>query len=295
MEKINSFNRKSKEITITKPKQISLTGDLCSGKSTTCKLLIDSLSMKLVSIGTIFRDEAEAKGISVLELNKEYEGTKNDLLLDKKIFDFRSEDSIIVDARMGWFFLPESFKVYLKTDPMEIVRRARKSNRGAVETYSSDEEAYKQLVSRKQSELDRFNNLYGVNFHNEDNFDLVVDTTTKSPSEVAEEIEKAFYNFIKNDIIKMNFNNLLPTQGIKELNNKYIESLELPIRPIDIVKVDNFYWIVDGHHRAVLCKENDIDVDCRLINSSIVDGEIRNLYDWEDEFKFRYTFYPFNK
>lgn len=272
--------------------QISLTGDLCSGKSTTCDLLTKSLGMTYMSIGTIFRKEAEEKGISILELNKQYEGTRNDVALDRKLFDLRSTDAIVIDARLGWFFVPESFKVFLKTKPSEIVRRARKSDRGNVEMYSNDYEAFKHLTARKQSELDRFNNLYFIDFNKPSNFDLVIDTTCKTPAQVTEEIIDGFKKFKENKIKFFNFNNLMPTQSVREINENYSKTCDRE-DPVVISRVDNFYWIIDGHHRAIKYKHEGNPVPCVIDNRKIVDREIRNLYDWEEAFKFRYTFYPF--
>lgn len=291
MNNLNVFNKPNVN-------QISLTGDLCSGKSTTCKILVDKLNLEYISVGVIFRKEAESKGISVLELNKQYEASNDDLILDKKIFDLRSTPNLVVDARMGWFFLPESFKVYLKTDPKEIVKRALKSDRGPVEDYSNEEEAFKLLHDRKQSEIERFNRLYDVDFDNPSNFDLIVDTTNLTVDEVADKIITGFEQFKKNKVIMFNFNNLLPGQNIRMLRDEDYKDLPVDgMEPIKVVKDDNYYWIVDGHNRASKCKLNNKRVPCVLVNPKDVryDKIITNLYDWEDAFNFRYVFHPFQK
>lgn len=274
--------------------QISLTGDLCSGKSTTCKILCEKLAMTYTSIGAIFRKEAESKGITVAELNKRYEGTLNDLHLDKKLLELRDIDGLVIDARLGWFFLPESFKVYLKTDYREITRRALKSDRGGVESYANSEEALNLLKERKSSEIKRYNEVYSINLLDEDNYDIVIDTTNRSPEEVVEVLLKGYYSYLSNKVKLFDFHNLIPTQSVRECNQKYIESIDLNnIEPITIVKKNNFYWIKDGHHRAIKLFKEGKRIPCIIENSEILDMKVSNMYDWEDAFKFRYVFNPF--
>ena len=92
---------------------------------------------------------------------------------------------------MAWHFVPSAFSVYLKCDPEEAAKRVVNAKR-ADEPYSSDEEAFKTLQERRESEIQRYKKFYGVDIMDMSNYSLVVDTTGKDPSDVAEEIVLAW-------------------------------------------------------------------------------------------------------
>jgi cytidylate kinase len=94
----------------------------------------------------------------------------------------------VVDSRMAWFFLPDSFKVYLQADVHVAAGRILGDPNRNSEQYSSIDEAVQKILARKQSENARFLQKYGADCANLSNFDLVVNTTDKSPTEVAQTI-----------------------------------------------------------------------------------------------------------
>ena len=110
----------------------------------------------------------------------------------------RTHDNFIIDARLGWYAVPTSFKVYLKVDLNEAARRLlADSTRGKVEQYSSFENAKSEIAERFKLENERYLKLYGVKKDDMSNYDLVVDTTHKLPKEVADIIEKEYYAWLK--------------------------------------------------------------------------------------------------
>ena len=96
---------------------ISLTGDLGSGKSTVSTILCKQLHYEYIYTGQIQRRIAERYAMTTNELNV-YAETHPEI--DHEIDDtFKSlvdANSLIVDSRMAWFFIPTSFKVFLKTN-----------------------------------------------------------------------------------------------------------------------------------------------------------------------------------
>ena len=58
------------------------------------------------------------------------------------------------------------------------------NQRGDEEKYASEEEACEKLIERSRVERARFMNIYGVDYYDYNNFDLVIDTTTKTPDEI---------------------------------------------------------------------------------------------------------------
>ena len=176
---------------------ISITGKLGSGKSTVCHLIEKEYGFEIFSTGSIQREAARQKGVSTLELNRMMQ---NDCSLDYIIDDTvnrlsreRKEDKLIFDSRMAWHFVPSAFSVYMKADPIESAKREIAAARED-ESFSSVEEAAESLKKRRASERERYLKFYGVDITDLTHYDLVVDTTGKTPQEVAEAIENGWKN-----------------------------------------------------------------------------------------------------
>ena len=111
----------------------------------------------------------------------------------------KNNDNFIIDARLGWYAVPESYKVYLKVDIDEAAKRAyNDQKRKDLENYRSVEEHKKALIERTSSENERYSKLYGVDRNDMNNYDLVIDTTEKTPIEVADIIIKEYKKWREN-------------------------------------------------------------------------------------------------
>lgn len=167
---------------------ISITGRLGSGKSTVCNIMKEKYGFEIYSTGTINREFARRLGISTLELNKRLnEDPSLDHEIDgtvTKLSQERKDDKLIFDSRMAWHFAKDTFKIFLTIDPMEAARRVMKDQRGAEERYADVNEACEKLVERSRVERDRFVDIYGVDYYDYNNFNIVVDTTSRTPEEV---------------------------------------------------------------------------------------------------------------
>ena len=168
--------------------QMTITGRLGSGKSTICKILNEEYGSEIFSTGTINREYARKLGISALELNKRLKTDPTlDYEIDKsvsEISEMRKDDKLIFDSRMAWHFAKDTFKIFLTIDPMEAARRVMLNQRGEEERYGSIEEACEGLLERSRVERDRFINIYQADYLDQNNFNLVVDTTSRTPQEI---------------------------------------------------------------------------------------------------------------
>ncbi|MEO6039667.1 MAG: AAA family ATPase [Saprospiraceae bacterium] len=167
--------------------KITLTGDLGSGKSVVSNILCAETGYEYLSTGRIQRQLAQEMGIDTLEMNRRAD---TDPTIDQRIdgiFVALGDDprGYVVDSRMAWFFLPESFKVYLQTEPAVAATRIFRDVTRHSEQYQTEAEAIQKIVARKQSENARFLAKYGADCANLHNFDLVVDTNERSQQEVA--------------------------------------------------------------------------------------------------------------
>lgn len=174
---------------------ITITGNLGSGKSSIGKILKEK-GYEIVSTGNIFRSLAMEKGLSVEEFNKQVnEATKNgDRSVDKMIDDTtakigREKDHIMFDSRLAWNFVPDSFKVFVITDINEAARRVfNDSARSNSESYESLDACKKALIHRQEMETVRYKDIYNIDYYDMSNYNLVIESTNASPSEIAEEI-----------------------------------------------------------------------------------------------------------
>jgi cytidylate kinase len=172
---------------------ISLTGNLGSGKSTVCKILHGQYGYEIFSTGVIMRNLAQELGITVLEMN---ERAKSDPSIDKMIDEStmhisaaNPDKDLVFDSRLAWHFAKDTFKVFLSVDREAAAKRVlADKQRGPTEDYSSAEDAFAQLTKRAEEERRRYIDIYGVDYFDMTNYDLVIDTTDIAPEAVVEKI-----------------------------------------------------------------------------------------------------------
>lgn len=170
---------------------ITITGDPGSGKSTVGKLLAAKLSWNLITIGALQRKMAEKMRMDVNEFNKFMDNNPMyDEELDKEIQKIgETRSNVIVDARIAWHWIKNSFKVYLYVDNNEAAKRIFNDQR-QTEKYSSMNDAKNKITERKKIEVQRLKDLYGIDFSDMKNYELIIDTTNITPELVCSEIIK---------------------------------------------------------------------------------------------------------
>ena len=173
--------------------KISLAGDLGSGKSTVSEILIKRLGAEYYSTGAIVRLIAERHGMTVTELNVYMETHPEiDHEIDDGLRALSSVDKLlIIDSRMAWHFTKGTFKVYLSLDIETSAYRIMNANRQGEHEKSLDETIVK-TKARRESEKKRYMTQYGVDIKDLTNYDLVIDTSSITPEEVAEKIISGF-------------------------------------------------------------------------------------------------------
>ena len=145
---------------------ITLTGNLGSGKSTICRILENEYGKEIYSTGKVQRAIAQEMGISVLEMNQLMcKDHKYDHLIDDttaKISRENPDKPIVFDSRLAWNFVEKSFKVFLSVNLSVAAERVFNDNRGNVESYTTVEDAKRQLSLRAETEDVRYKELYGL-------------------------------------------------------------------------------------------------------------------------------------
>jgi CMP/dCMP kinase len=177
---------------------ITITGKPGSGKSTTANILAAKLGYDRYSAGTFIRQIAQQRGISNEEANRQ---AVNDPSIDREMDALteaigKERDRMVIDGRLTFHFIPESFKVYLDLDTRVAAERIFASNdesrRQSGDAAASVEATLLGLEGRLAAEQARYQNLYGINPHDTTHFDLVINTSHIGPEEVARQILEAY-------------------------------------------------------------------------------------------------------
>jgi len=169
---------------------ITINGFPGSGKSSTAEGVANTLGFTRFSSGDFFRQVGVDLGISVNELNIRAETEKDiDVMVDDKLRGLRDSSDIVIDSRTAYHWIPESFKVYLELPPeiaKERILKNLKTNklRQESEQAEDEEQVYKSILERLESEQKRYLDLYNIDNTNKENYDLVIDTNKNNLEEV---------------------------------------------------------------------------------------------------------------
>ena len=163
-----------------------------AGKSTLWKKLSEHFWYKRYSTGDFMRDLAIERWISLIDLGREAEsdgGIIDTILDDRQKNLWKSDDNFIIDGRLAFYFIPHGKKVFLTVDPLEAARRIfSDESRLGVESHASIEHTAENIIIRRKSEDERYMKYYGIHIYDMGLYDIVVDTTSKTPDEVFMEI-----------------------------------------------------------------------------------------------------------
>jgi len=174
--------------------QITISGLPGSGKSTLAKCLAKKLKLKHYCAGDIMRELARKKGISLLELSNIAEKDTNiDKEIDSVYKELAKKDNIIVDSRLGFYFLPKSIKLFLVVDPVIGARRVWTAKRMTEQENISPKQTARAIKKRIESERQRYKKLYNIDHTNTKNYDIVLDTSYMN----VEQMNDAAFNAIK--------------------------------------------------------------------------------------------------
>ena len=317
---------------------ITLSGEPASGKSTTYAKLkehfeAEGYNVIKYSTGKIFRDFAQKwidknPGKKLADFNTYVESHPEvDTLIDDELKNigirlqnnYHPDKVFIIDSRIAWNFIPNSMSVRLTIDEKIAGQRVfDDSTRNSEDTYNTVQEATESTIIRKKSEKQRYMNLYSVDLENEDNYDLIIDTSYTNKDDVVDVIFKCAHLYMDNREFSKTWKNpkyFLPTQDIRQSISHVDEYSDLilkygfyPYESILSVNVDGYNYVVDGHNRTGAAIKTDtslIPYTCIAKDDEIMDQDLiaklsarrfvkdeytpGRAYDFEDCFGFRYT------
>ncbi len=169
-------------------KNIVVSGDISTGKSTLAKNLAKSLGWDFFSGGAYFRQWHKEHNISLEDTEIIPEKVDRDFEKDVQN-KIRTEEGTVYESQLGGWHargLKNVFKVLCVADFNVRMERASKRDGVSLEEATENSKIRSEALNRKYKKLygveDRFDPKY---------FDLVVDTTTLGPEEVLQEVLKS--------------------------------------------------------------------------------------------------------
>ncbi len=173
---------------------LTLTGVPGAGKSTIAKLLSEKLSIPWYSMGDLRGKMAQERGMTIDELNAlgETESfTDHDVDMYQEKLG-KEKDNLILEGRLSWHFIPNSFKIFLDVNEDVAAKRifgaSKKGLRKDELPFSSVEDVKNRVRTRLESDSRRYKKYYNVDYLDRKNYDLVIDTTSLSPQEIIKQI-----------------------------------------------------------------------------------------------------------
>ena len=106
----------------------------------------------------------------------------------------------------------------------------------------------------KDNEVERYKKIYGIDMENDANYNLIVDTSSVTPNDVVELVDRLSPQFFSGDHIEGHW--ISPLSLYPSIMPQVTEQgLELPPdefdhAPITVIDINRLYLIVDGHVRT---------------------------------------------
>ena len=180
-----------------KKNMICISGNIAVGKTEVAKIISEELNYKLYRASDYFRELSRQMNMDLVTFNEYVENNPD---IDKSIENntkqvVEKENNIVIDARLGFLLSgTKAFRVYMVASKDVAASRLFEAakTRGKEEKYKDVESVLEAIDIRENSEHERYLKLYGVDVHDESNYDYVIDTTTLNSKQVAEKIINAY-------------------------------------------------------------------------------------------------------
>lgn len=151
------------------------------------------MDVNFYSAGDFFRDLAAEKGLSVEELSEQAD-KETDVKVDRRTLEKGLNESCVIESRISAWVLGDyaDFRIYITADLEERARRMmssledRKNEEGA-----EDLDEAKDIIEKRDRDNDqRYGDYYGIDTHDTEIFDLLIDNTDMGIEEQKKLVEK---------------------------------------------------------------------------------------------------------
>ena len=149
-----------------------------TGTTTAAKVLSEKLDIPFLSTGSIFREMAKERGMSVLEFSEFAEKDNNiDIEIDRRQAELaKSSDNLILEGRL----VEADLKLWLIT-PFDV-----RAERIADRENKTVDLAKKEIIIREESEALRYKDIHDIDISSMNIYDLVINSGSFSPEQIAD-------------------------------------------------------------------------------------------------------------
>ena len=323
-----------------KNKIITISGEPRSGKSTVVKKIVEKYQslgyrVHVVETGAIFRKKSEEAYFKMYpdrtnvnqadiqsdEAFAEFRA-QIDTFIDEHIAELgkeinseeRPNDVYIIDSRLAWHNIPDSYAIRLTVAEQIAGERALlDKSKGSQDSYDNVQDATEKTRQRKLGEIKRYKERYGVDLTDPNNYDLIVDTSYSNTAELADIIidgEKSYREGTDYPKMWASPACFIGTQKLEKTCDETGGSFGY--RPEELAKImkregynpqkgqvtilENYgeKFVQDGHHRAMAALAMGKTLIPYTINKDEIDNKYmepaqNNLwfaYDWSDCIKY---------
>ena len=276
-------------------KIITISGEPRSGKSTVVKEIVKKYQelgfcVHVIETGKLFREISQKEYLKMypdrIDTNQAdiqddatfaKKRTEIDAAIDGMIAELgesinseeKPNDVYIIDSRLAWHNIPDSYAIRLTVDERIAGERAFKDkSKGSQDSYDTVEDATEKTKQRKLGEVRRYKQRYGVDLTDPKNYDLIVDTSYSNSVELAsiiingEESYRQGKYYPKTWASPVNFVSVQKGRETSSMSfrGNTIESLAENIKSegydpikgtLDIAEHDGIKFVLEGNHRTM--------------------------------------------
>lgn len=162
---------------------ITISGSPGSGKTTVALLLHKTLALPYVYSGDIFRSLAQKHKMSLEEFGTYCETHPEiDEELDKEQLQILQNGNVIVEGRLaGWHAYRNNIpavKIFIQASLDTRAQRIVQREKGTVQ------QRKREILDREQSEQLRYQTYYDIDLFDTSIYDLLIDSSQKTPEEI---------------------------------------------------------------------------------------------------------------
>jgi cytidylate kinase len=166
---------------------ITISGVPGTGTTTIARLLSKKLDLQMVYIGELFRELAKKYKMTLEEFGEFAKNNpKIDEELDAQQIEYGKHGNVILEGRLSGCMMIKNtipaYKILLTATLEERIKRIMGRENKKYDLVRTE------ILTREKGEGERYKRLYGLDYKDPSNYDLVIDTTTLTPEEVITEI-----------------------------------------------------------------------------------------------------------
>jgi cytidylate kinase len=160
---------------------VTVSGEIGAGKSTVARTLAQTIGLRYLSAGDVFREEARRRGLSVEALGRLAEQNPGiDRELDRLQTEAARSGEILIESRLSGWLIDGDLRIWLRA-PL-AVRAARVAARDAI----PEADAWREIQAREASERRRYRELYRIDVTDLGRYHLILDTARWTPEEIVQ-------------------------------------------------------------------------------------------------------------